>query len=107
MISALCGLAYFASAVRVLKDEGINIWASNLCSEICLPANEEESFVCNLASMNLLTADEWMETDAVETMIWFLDAVMEEYIEKTDGIKFMDSARNFAMKCWNVRLWTT
>jgi|TARA_B110000483_G_C18205152_1_gene547203 ribonucleoside-diphosphate reductase alpha chain len=83
---------------QVLKDEGINIWASNLCSEICLPANEEESFVCNLASMNLLTADEWMETDAVETMIWFLDAVMEEYIEKTDGIKFMDSARNFAMK---------
>jgi ribonucleoside-diphosphate reductase alpha chain len=83
---------------QVLKDEDITIWASNLCSEICLPSSEGESFVCNLASMNLLTFDEWEETDAVETMTWFLDAVMEEYIEKTEGIKFMESAREFAMK---------
>lgn len=81
---------------RVLRDKDITIWASNLCSEICLPSSQDESFVCNLASMNLLMADEWMETDAVETMIWFLDAVMEEYCEKTKDIKFMQSAYNFA-----------
>lgn len=81
---------------RVLKDKEKTIYASNLCSEIALPSAEDESFVCNLASMNLLTYDEWKETDAVETMIWFLDAVMEEYIEKTHGIPFMESAYNFA-----------
>ena len=86
------------NAPRVLRDKNIPIWASNLCSEIALPSSETESFVCNLASMNLLTADEWMETDAVETMIWFLDAVMEEYIEKTDGVKFMESSNTFARR---------
>ena len=86
---------------RVLRQKDIPIWASNLCSEICLPSSEDESFVCNLASMNLLKADEWMETDAVETMIWFLDAVMEEYIEKTADIQFMQSANNFA-KRWRA-----
>ena len=86
---------------RVLRQKDISIWASNLCSEICLPSSEDESFVCNLASMNILKADEWMETDAVETMIWFLDAVMEEYIEKTEEIQFMQSANNFA-KRWRA-----
>ena len=83
---------------KVLQDNDITIWASNLCSEICLPSSEDESFVCNLASMNCLTYDEWKETDAVEVMIWFLDAVMEEYIEKTQGIAFMESAYNFAVR---------
>lgn len=83
---------------KVLRDNDITIWASNLCSEICLPSSEDESFVCNLASMNCLTYDEWKETDAVEVMIWFLDAVMEEYIEKTQGIAFMESAYNFAVR---------
>lgn len=82
---------------QVLKDLDIAIHASNLCSEICLPSSEEQSFVCNLASMNILTFAEWEATDAVETMIFFLDAVMEEYIEKTANIPFMQSARDFAM----------
>ena len=86
------------NAPKVLRDQGIKIWASNLCSEIALPSAEDESFVCNLASMNLLKYDEWKETDAVETMIWFLDAVMEEYIEKTNNIPFMASANNFARR---------
>tara|TARA_R100001463_G_scaffold51315_4_gene101980 strand:+ start:767 stop:2416 length:1650 start_codon:yes stop_codon:yes gene_type:complete len=83
---------------QVLKDQERTIWASNLCSEIALPSNEEESFVCNLASMNLLTYDEWKLTDAVETMITFLDAVMTEYIRKTRGIKFMNASHNFAVR---------
>jgi ribonucleoside-diphosphate reductase alpha chain len=81
---------------QVLKDQDITIWASNLCSEICLPSSEEWSFVCNLASMNCATFDDWEHTDAVETMIWFLDAVMEEYCEKTKDIPFMKSAHDFA-----------
>jgi len=86
---------------QILKDKDIWIYASNLCSEIALPSSAKETFVCNLASMNLLKYDEWKETDAVEVMIWFLDAVMEEYIEKTDGIMFMESANNFA-RTWRA-----
>ena len=83
---------------QVLKDKERTIWASNLCSEIALPSAQDESFVCNLASMNLLTYDEWKLTDAVETMISFLDAVMTEYIRKTRGIQFMESSHNFAVR---------
>ena len=86
---------------RALRDSGKKIWASNLCSEIALPSSIDESFVCNLASMNALTFDEWQNTDAVETMIYFLDAVMEEYIDKTEGIPFMESSHNFA-KRWRA-----
>lgn len=83
---------------QVLKDKNKTIWASNLCSEIALPSSFDESFVCNLASMNALMYDEWQHTDAVETMIYFLDAVMEEYIEKTRGIPFMEASYNFAVR---------
>ena len=83
---------------QVLKDKNRTIWASNLCSEIALPSSNDESFVCNLASMNALTYDEWQNTDAVETMIYFLDAVMEEYIEKTKDIPFMEASYNFAVR---------
>lgn len=83
---------------QVLKDKNIKIYASNLCSEICLPSSEDESFVCNLASMNILTYDSWKETDAVETMIFFLDAVMSDYIEKTSNIPFMQASCNFARR---------
>lgn len=55
------------------------------CSEISLPSNEEESFVCCLSSMNLALYDEWKDTDAVKYAIYFLDAVMSEFVEKTEG----------------------
>lgn len=86
---------------KVLKDHNYPIYASNLCSEIALPSNKEWTFVCNLSSMNLVTWDEWKETDAVEVMTYFLDAVMEEYIKKTKGVRFMETAHNFA-KHWRA-----
>jgi ribonucleoside-diphosphate reductase alpha chain len=84
------------NTVDVYKDKNKKIYASNLCSEIMLPSNEEESFVCCLSSMNLLHFDEWYETDAVKMMVYFLDTVMEEFIEKASKIKFMERAVNFA-----------
>ena len=57
------------------------------CSEITLPNNEDWSFVCNLSSMNLLKYDEWKDTDAVETMIFFLDAVMTEFLAKLEAMR--------------------
>jgi ribonucleoside-diphosphate reductase alpha chain len=63
-----------------------------------LPNNEDESFVCCLSSMNLAKWDQWKDTDAVEMMIYFLDTVMEEFIIKTRGMKYMEAAHNFAVR---------
>jgi ribonucleoside-diphosphate reductase alpha chain len=81
---------------QVYKDKNAKIYASNLCNEICLPSNPEESFVCDLSSVNLLHYDDWKSTDLVETLVYLLDAVMEEYIQKTENIAFMKAANNFA-----------
>ena len=84
-------------APQIYKDKGIKINNSNLCSEIMLSNSEDESFVCDLSSLNLETWDEWKDTDAVETLVYFLDAVMTEFIDKTEGMKFMEAPRKFAM----------
>ncbi len=80
------------------KDKGMKIYASNLCNEISLPSKEDESFVCCLSSLNLVQWDEIVKTDAIETLTMFLDAVMEEYIQKTESIPFMESSHNFAKR---------
>lgn len=85
-------------APKVYKDKKMEINHSNLCSEIMLPNSPDESFVCDLSSMNLERWEEWKDTDAVETMIWFLDAVMTEFIDKTEGMAFMDAPRKFALR---------
>lgn len=66
------------------KKNNYSVNASNLCTEIMLPSNEKWSFVCCLSSLNVLHYDEWKDTDAVETMIFFLDAVISEFVEKLD-----------------------
>jgi len=85
------------SAPQVYKDKGMKVLHSNLCSEIMLPNKADESFVCNLASMNLEQWDEWKNTDAVQVMIHFLDAVMTEFIDKTENDKYMQAPRKFAV----------
>jgi ribonucleoside-diphosphate reductase alpha chain len=85
-------------APEVYQRLGKRIYASNLCTEIMLPASMDESFVCCLSSMNLLHYDEWKDTDAVETMICFLDAVMEDFIRRVQDIPFMQRAYNFAVR---------
>lgn len=82
----------------VYKDLNIHIYASNLCTEIMLPASNEESFVCCLSSMNLLYFDEWKDTDAPETLVYFLDAVMSEFIDKSSNIPFLNRANRFATR---------
>lgn len=72
------------------------IYASNLCSEISLPSSLDESFVCCLSSLNLLHYDEWKDTDAVEVLTWFLDAVMEEFIQKGRKLPYLEKAVKFA-----------
>ena len=96
------------NTVDVYKDKKLPIRHSNLCSEIALPSNDEWSFVCNLSSMNILYYDEWKDTDAVETMVFFLDAVMTDFLTKLEALRdseekedqlafsFMERSYNFA-----------
>jgi ribonucleoside-diphosphate reductase alpha chain len=84
-------------APQIYKDKGLKINNSNLCSEIMLSNQEDESFVCDLSSLNLETWEEWKANDATEVLVYFLDAVMSEFIDKTEGIKFMEAPRKFAM----------
>ncbi|QQV88524.1 ribonucleotide reductase of class Ia (aerobic) alpha subunit [Staphylococcus phage ZCSS1] len=98
------------NTVDVYKDKGMKINNSNLCSEIFLPNNEEESFVCCLSSMNLVHYEEWKDTDAVEVLTYFLDAVMSEFIsdlekmrdsediEKRESFRLMERAYNFSKR---------
>lgn len=95
-------------APEVYREKNLQIHASNLCTEIMLPSNDQWSFVCVLSSVNLLHYDKWKNTDAVETMVYFLDAVLSEFIEKLESFRdsedredrqtflFMERAYNFA-----------
>lgn len=84
-------------APQVYKDKGLRINNSNLCNEIMLSNSPDESFVCNLSSLNLEKWDEIEKTDAVQTLVFFLDAVMTEFIDKTENQKFMEAPRKFAI----------
>lgn len=85
---------------EVYKDNNLEITHSNLCQEIALPTSleREETFVCDLSSMNVVHYDEWKNTDAVETLVYFLDAVMSEFIEKAQKIPFAQRAVKFAIE---------
>lgn len=75
---------------------GLEITASNLCSEIQLPTDSFNSFVCCLGSINLLHWDEIKDTDAIETYTLFLNAVMDEFINKASVLPGMKRAYRFA-----------
>lgn len=89
-----------------LKELGERIHASNLCTEIFQPSSPKESFVCDLSSLNLVHFDDWKNTDLVETMVFFLDAVMQEYIDKLDGDLFMRDALRAAKRWRSLGLGT-
>ena len=89
---------------QVYKDKNMHINSSNLCSEIMLPSTFEESFICCLSSMNLELYDEWKDTDAVQTAIFFLDAVLQEFINKTEDNYYLKSANTFAKKHRSIGL---
>jgi ribonucleoside-diphosphate reductase alpha chain len=78
------------------KKLGLDIKASNLCSEIQLPQDTYNSFVCCLGSINLLHWDEIKNTDAIEIYTIFLNAVIEDFIKKAENLPGMKRAWRFA-----------
>ena len=73
------------------KQNGLKVYMTNICSEISLHTDESHSFVCCLSSINLAKYDEWKDTDLVYTSTWFLDGVLEEFIQKA---KYMSGFGN-------------
>jgi len=63
----------------------LDVSMTNICTEITLFTDEEHSFICCLSSLNLAKYDEWKDTDTVELSTWFLDGVMQEFIDKSNG----------------------
>lgn len=73
------------------KQNGLKVYMTNICSEITLHTDESHSFVCCLSSVNLAKYNEWKDTDLIYTATWFLDGVLEEFIQKA---KFMRGFEN-------------
>ena len=85
-------------APDVYKDLKLKIHASNMCSEIALPSSPEETFTCVLSSINVAKWDEIEATDAIETLVMFLDTVVTEFINKTAGKPYFARAHKFAVR---------
>ncbi len=77
------------------KKHGLKVHMTNICSEILLHTDESHSFVCCLSSLNLARYDEWKGTNLIYDAIWFLDGVLEEFIQKSKGkVGFHNSVRS-------------
>ena len=77
------------------KHNGLKVHMTNICSEITLHTDESHSFVCCLSSLNLSKYDEWKHTDLIYTATWFLDGVLEEFIQRAKNMRgFENSVRS-------------
>ena len=80
------------------KDNGLKVHMTNICSEITLHTDENHSFVCCLSSLNLAKYEEWKGTNLIYDAIWFLDGVMEEFIQRAKGLRGFENAIRSAQK---------
>ena len=76
----------------------LDVTMTNICTEITLFTDEEHSFICCLSSLNLAKYNEWKDTDTVELSTWFLDGVMQEFIDKSQGRDSLKRTHNHAKK---------
>jgi ribonucleoside-diphosphate reductase alpha chain len=80
------------------KARDLKVVTSNICTEITLYTDPDHSFVCCLSSLNLVWWDEWKDSDLPNVAVRFLDAVLQEYIQKTEGVLGMEASRRSAIK---------
>ena len=77
------------------KKNSLKVHMTNICSEITLHTDESHSFVCCLSSLNLDKYDEWKNTNLIYDATWFLDGVLEEFIQRAKNMKgFENSVRS-------------
>jgi ribonucleoside-diphosphate reductase alpha chain len=91
------GYFYFVDKINRANPQsyaihGLTCKASNLCTEIMLHSDEDETYTCVLSSMNLTKWDEWKDTDAVFDSIVFLDCVASEFLQEAEGIPGLSKA---------------
>ena len=71
-----------AALPQWLKDKGLKVHQSNLCSEIILPTNEKRTAVCCLSSLNLEYYDEWKDDpNFLRDTAEMLDNVLQYFID--------------------------
>ena len=80
------------------KDNALKVFMTNICSEIVLHTDENHSFVCCLSSLNLAKYHEWKDTNLIYDSIWFLDAVLEEFIQRAKNVRGFENAIRSAEK---------
>ena len=80
------------------KKNSLKVHMTNICSEIVLHTDESHSFVCCLSSVNLDKYDEWKNTNLIYDATWFLDGVLEEFIQKAKNMKGFENAVRSAEK---------
>lgn len=85
---------------QMYKDLGLDIKATNLCTEILLHSSEDYSYTCVLSSMNLEKYDEWKDTDAILVATVFLDCVVSYFLDQAKALKLpaLDKAIRFTEK---------
>jgi len=77
------------------KDNALKVHMTNICSEIVLHTDENHSFVCCLSSLNLAKYHEWKDSNLIYDSIWFLDGVLEEFIQNAKNRRgFENSVRS-------------
>ena len=80
------------------KTNGLKVHMTNICSEIVLHTDESHSFVCCLSSVNLEKYNEWKNTNLIYDSIWFLDGVLEEFIQRAKNMRGFENSVRSASK---------
>ncbi len=76
----------------------LEVTMTNICSEITLFTDEDHSFICCLSSVNLAKYHEWKNSDLIETAVYFLDGILEEFLAKSNGKESLRRAYRSAKK---------
>lgn len=104
-VKAVTGKGYYFFVDKVnrlnpqcYKDLGLEVKASNLCTEITLHSDKDHTFTCVLSSMNLSKYDEWKGTDAIYIATIFLDCVASEFISLASRVPTLERSVNFTTK---------
>ena len=83
---------------QMYKDKGLEVVATNLCTEIMLHSSEELTYSCILSSLNLVHWDRIKKTDSVFIATVFLDCLCSEFIQASEHIPGMEKVRDFTIK---------
>ena len=86
------------------KKNNLHVSMTNICSEIALYTDPLHSFICCLSSLNLARWDEWKDykfengMTLPELTCWFLEGVLQEFIDRSKSLKFMENTHRSAVK---------